>query len=473
MKQNILLVYAPMDEDYYTEGVNDSLPLGLLSLYNYIKKYLKLEVNIDILDGEYHTMEEITNRLSNCDLVCIQSMMASYKNTLKLLEEAKKLDITTVLGGHHATQLKEQIIRNRASLVDYLIVGDGEEALAGIVQELPKEEIPNLAYYDSKLNEITYTSTRNFPIDNNVIDSIDSKLMIQYDRDPIRNNGLERKEKLTSFRAYSHKGCSNRQNSQYCFFCGRADSGVRFKKPETYIKELEYLATIPSIKYIFEIGDDFLQDEEWLLKVADLYQEKLKHSNIKLKIFARANRITTNVVKYLKMLNIDEVAIGFESANAEILKNINKNATPEDNIKAATLLFENGIDTIASYVLGLPGETSVTLDETYNQACYIRDLSFKYLGRKPQEIISNIIEINPGSPAYYAIKNAYPEKYLYEDLLGIKETQSDYFKLYFNLTTEEELKDFRNMLVKCGKKINRLGKYTYPAGWTKEDIFSE
>ncbi|MCY6355335.1 B12-binding domain-containing radical SAM protein [Clostridium sp. ZS2-4] len=473
MKKKVLLVYSPMDENYHTEGVNDSLPLGLLYLYNYAIKYMNLDVRIDIIDGEYYSMEEILGMLKEYDLLCVQTMMASYRNTLKMLEVAKQYNITTVLGGHHATQLREQIIMNRNELVDYVIVGDGEEAFVGLIQEKHKESIPNLAYYDKETNSVKYTTKRNFPIDENIVDYIEPKLLEQYYRDPIRNSSLERIEKLSSFRAYSHKGCSNRQNSQYCFFCGRADSGVRFKSPEVYIRELEYIVTIPTIKYIFEIGDDFLQDEQWLEEVANLYQNKLKNSNIKLKIFARANRINDNVIKYLKMLNIDEVAIGFESGSSEILEKINKNATPDDNIKAAKLLFQNGIDTIASYVLGLPGETVETLDQTYQQACYIRELSLQYLGREPQEIISNIIEINPGSPAYYYLKKAYPEKYWNEDLLDIHETQSDYFKMHFNLKTEQELRDFRKMLIGYGKKINKLGKYTYPAGWTKEDMYSE
>jgi len=470
---NVVLIYAPMDDDYYTDGVNDCLPLGLLALYNYAIKVCKLDINIDIIDGEYYSLEQTLALLPQYNLVCVQSMMASYKNTLKILEEAKKYNIITTLGGHHATQLCRDIMANRSNVLDCIMIGDGEKTFVDLILEKPFKDINNLVYMDHETGKVIVNKIKNFPINDNLVVEIDDKLYDQYKRTPVRDSKLERLEILTSFRSYSHKGCSNRENSQYCFFCGRADVGVRFKKPENYIKELEYLATIPTIKYIFEIGDDFLQDEDWLKEVASLYQRKLKNSNVKLKIFARANRVNENVVKYLKMLNITEVAIGFESGSDVILSNINKNATTADNINAAKILYKNNIDTVASYVLGLPGENEESLNMTIEQARYIRELAILHIGRPPQEIIANIIEVNPGAPAFNVLKKAMPEKYVGQDLLDIKGTQNDYFKVVFNLKDDEEVVKFRKHLIGFGLKINSLGNYSYRAGWTMEDIAND
>jgi radical SAM superfamily enzyme YgiQ (UPF0313 family) len=353
------------------------------------------------------------------------------------------------------------------------MTGDGEQTFVDLIQNKPWREISNLVYMDYEKGKVAVNKSEKFSINDNLILDIDYKLFEQYKRTPIRDSKLERLEVLTSFRSYSHKGCSNRENSQYCFFCGRADAGVRFKTPENYIKELEYLATIPTIKYIFEIGDDFLQNEDWLREVAVLYQRKLKYSKVLLKIFARANRVNETIVKYLKMLNITEVAIGFESGSDKILSNINKNATTADNITAAKILYENNIDTIASYVMGLPGENVESLDMTYDQARYIRELAIKHIGRPPQEIIANIIEVNPGAPAFHLLKKAMPDKYAGQDLLGIKETQNDYFKVVFNLKEDQDVFNYRKLLINYGEKINSLGNYSYRAGWTMEDITNE
>lgn len=243
-----------------------------------------------------------------------------------------------------------------------------------------------------------------------------------------------------SFRAYSHKGCSNRNNSQYCFFCGRADKGLRFKTPEIYMKELQYLTNTHNAKYIFEIGDDFLQNAGWLKQIAELKESKYSDMDMHLKIFARANRITPQIIELLKRLDIDEVAIGFESGSDKILKQINKRATSKQNLRAAELLFSNDIDTIASFVLGLPGEDDESLYETYDLATQIVDLAQTHLNRLPQEIIANLIEINPGAPAYKLLVEKFTEKYKSEDILSIKETQDDYFKIVFGIQTPEEIK---------------------------------
>lgn len=468
MIKSVLLLYPPIDPEYYMIGVNDSPPLGLVVLQNYIHRHLKLDVKIDIIDGEYHTIDEIFKMIDSreYEMIGAQPMMASYHNTLKIMQRAKEHGMMTVLGGHHVTQLSDAIMFNRNQIIDYIIVGDGEEAFAGLILNQPKETIHNLVYYED--NKVVKTPVKNVPLELGVIDYINPAVLKQYTRDI--GAALERKEKLVSFRIYSHKGCDNRLNSQYCFFCGRADRGVRFKRPLDYVRELRYLSSMPNVKYIFEIGDDFLQDMDWLREVVDLLKSNPIPQEVHLKIFARANRIIPEIIPILKELNIDEVAIGFETGSEEVLRNINKHASPKDNINAAKLLFKNGIDTIASFVLGLPGENDDSLKATYENALEVRNLALKYLKRPPQEIIANIIEINPGAPAFKKLQKAMPEKYGNQDCFDVYETQNDYFKMEFHLNSNQEVKMFRNNLVKWGNIINKLGNYTYPAGFNRREV---
>lgn len=468
MHKNIVLVYPPIDEDYYMVGVNDSPPLGLVVLQNYIeKKSPDPSRKILILDGEHNSVSQILTYIKDhpIDLVGIQPMMASYKNTLAILSNAKDKGCTTVLGGHHATQLARTILTNRRNIVDYIVCGDGEEAFRCIVHGTEKNQIPNIAYWDEQKGGIVQNKQCNVPIDLGVIDKFPQELLDQY----IHSDAYERKT-AKSFRSYSHKGCSNRLNSQYCYFCGRADKGLRFKNPKLYLDELAYLINECKAEYVFEIGDDFLQDENWLNDVIHYKEKEYPNLVVNLKIFARANRITTSIIKQIKRLNITEVAIGFESGSEKILQNISKNSTAMQNIEAARMLFSNKIDTIASYVLGLPGEDDASLEQTYRQAMEINELSMKYLGHPPQEIIGNLIEINPGSKAFTEIEKAFPYKYKNNDLLSIKGTQDDYFRINFNLDDPADIGNFRKKLASYSLKLNQLGRYTYPAGWSRDDF---
>ena len=216
MNHNVLLVYPPIDPEYYMKGANDSPPLGLVVLQNYVKRHLGIKVEIDIIDGEYYSMSEIIQMIETkkYTMIGLQSMMASYNNSLILLEIAKKNGMVTFMGGHHATQLCDAILKNRNHIVDYVIEGDGEEAFAGLVQCKEIESIPNLAYFENGV--VKHNMQKNVPLEYGSVDYIEPKVFEQYMRDIGRD--LERTEKLISFRAYSHKGCSNRTNYSIASF---------------------------------------------------------------------------------------------------------------------------------------------------------------------------------------------------------------------------------------------------------------
>ena len=57
--------------------------------------------------------------------------------------------------------------------------------------------------------------------------------------------------------------------------------------------------------------------------------------------------------------------------------------------------------------------------------------------------------------------------------LDLYETQNDYFKMEFNLKTDDEVAEFRKKLVKWGNKINNLGNYTYPTGFKSEEVLQD
>lgn len=467
-RQNVLLIYPPMDSNYYTQGVNDSPPLGLVVLQNYAARHMPAPPAVRIIDGEHNSLESILDliEIGGFDMVGIQPMMASYKNSLKIAETAKQAGALVVMGGHHATQLARQIAKNRKKIVDFIVAGDGEEAFVSLLENRPPASIANFVYWDERSGKVIATPAVNVPIDEGRVTHFSKDLLDQYKRQDV---SFERGE-AKSFRSYSHKGCANRRNSEYCFFCGRADRGFRLKTPRVYMDELRLLSKVHKAEYIFEIGDDFLQDKGWLEEIVRLKHGEYSDIDSHLKIFARANRITAEVIKLLKELEVDEVAIGFESGSEKILKNINKNITIEQNFSAARLLFSNKIDAVASFVLGLPGEDEESLKATYDLALFITELSYSCLGRAPQEVIGNLIEINPGAPSFRKLQEAFPHKYCAQDLFDIRETQDDYFRITFGLESPAEINERRAEFAGWSKKINQLGQYTFPAGWGKDDM---
>jgi radical SAM superfamily enzyme YgiQ (UPF0313 family) len=156
-------------------------------------------------------------------------------------------------------------------------------------------------------------------------------------------------------------------------------------------------------------------------------------------------------------MNVSDVIIGFESGSRRVLKKCGKGGvSPEDNLSAAKNLFDNDIDVCASYVLGLPGETEQSLFETYENAKRLIQLSKDIRGTEPFELVANLIEPNPGSPAFRVLKHVFPEKYVESDVIDLADSQNDYFKHFFKLTTPDDVMNFRKNLVEWAKKMNAL-----------------
>lgn len=80
--------------------------------------------------------------------------------------------------------------------------------------------------------------------------------------------------------------------------------------------------------------------------------------------FLRCQFVTPDIIRKMKLSGCDGVFIGVESASDSILKNMNKGAKSKIYFDSIKLLEEAGIFTVGSFVVGFPGETEETIEET-------------------------------------------------------------------------------------------------------------
>src|SRR3989304_3761909 len=66
----------------------------------------------------------------------------------------------------------------------------------------------------------------------------------------------------------------------------------------------------------------------------------------------------------MKKAGCHTIAIGMESVDPVVLKNIRKNITSEKVREAVSLIRNNGMDTIVFCVVGFPGETKKSIEST-------------------------------------------------------------------------------------------------------------
>ena len=466
MKKDIVLIFTPIDYRYKDAETHYAPPLGLIAIENYLHTHNR---ECTILDGSVvYSKKEILDILKKYKPMFVgQSIqLISYKNALEIAEFVHSYGGINIFGGHHATQMSDVIIENKGHFVDYIIQGDGEEAWLKIINEEEKANIPNLVYLNDGMiihNGITQTDLSKVPtLDYNRID------LVPY-QNKLSMSNFSNNHYTNYLRIYSHKGCSNRLNSNGCVFCGRADSGVRFKNAEKYWHDILHSVNEKKADYIFDVGDDLLYSPNILNNYLNSKPMNLEH--YEMGVFGRANRVNENVAKILKELNVVDVVIGFETGDPDVMRLCNKVASsPEQNIRAARCLTEYGIDITASYVLGLPGENEKSLYNTVKNAEKVCNIIQKKLGHPPKELVANLLEPSPGSPAFMNILKKFPEKYMHRDELDLEELQRDYFYCYFDINTEQEYSSFRKLLSNAAREIHSMVKFSDSQGWLEGEI---
>lgn len=469
--KHVCLIHTPVDNHYKDSDSQYAPPLALISLANFLHK--NNDVKVSILDGStICSIDEINKFIidEQPDIIGQSVQLISYRNSLQIASVGKEIGATTILGGHHATQLAEQIISNQHFIIDYVVIGDGEEALSKIASSCNKECIQNLVYFAN--GNVIKNKRVNIPIGRmQTIDysSVDCEL---YDRliknYTFSNNGKTIRRYL---RFFSHKGCANRKNSSGCIFCGRSDIGIRFKSPKKYWEEILSIVIKHKADYIFDVGDDFLFNKKWIEEVAKSKPDI--DAPYQIGIFGRANRIDKDIAPFLKKIGIQDVVIGFESGDDEILSACDKkNSNSVININAAEVLFSNEIDVCASFVLGLPNETDKTIGKTIECAERIVKIALKEMLRHPREMVANLIEPHPGSKIFNALKKEYPEKYIHNDILDLEEMQRDYFRIFFKCDTLKKYNSFRRKLKDAADIIHSFVPFTDSHGWTKNELKS-
>lgn len=467
----IHLVHTPISKSYLDASTHFAPNLGILSLRTYLMDTLNYKPDdVRFLDGAFIGMDEIKSEIDKDHpyLFGVSDQLVSHKNSLELLRYAKERGAITVIGGHNATQLHREIITNNP-FVDFVVKGDGEISLEMILRVANRKQIPNLTFRDSD-GDIVSNPMQLFSLDQLPLINYTGIDMTPYFKS-LAKTQFDEKNPVTNYqRIYSHKGCGNRLRSSSCIFCGRADLGVRFKEARKYLDELRNLQHSIGADYVFDVGDDILFTKKWIKDVVDLKKREYPDITLPIGCFGRANRINDETAKLLSELGVVEVVIGFESGDLGIMKRLSKSATPETNLRAAKALYSNGIDVCASYVIGLPGETRDTLENTIINAEKISELAHKYLGRLPREIDGNLIEPHPGSPAFNQMKKDNPSFYNGKDIFELEELQSHYFKLFLGLKGENEISQFRQMAIGYSKHLSSLSSYTDIMGFKSGEI---
>jgi radical SAM superfamily enzyme YgiQ (UPF0313 family) len=326
-----------------------------------IKKYnpdcsVKL-VNGELMSGEEELISTIYE--DNPDVVGISTNVGCYRSALSLAKRIKRdrKNVLIVLGGPYISTMWQECLRNR-DYIDACVIGDGEMPMVEISKGVPLSDIAGVAIRDSfnqpYLREPVYYDLDDYP------DPDWGLINAKVYQDAYRE--IYNRPHATVASINAQKGCQWREKTGGCIFCGLVRPSVRTRSPLRVWQEIELLNKTYGCDHFWELSDSICSNVSWLTEFSEL---KPATANYFFHGYGRASEITDVSVALLKKIGFREMFIGIESGDDEILKASTKGTTASTNLRATKTLAKHGINTFASIVLGLPGESVQSLQTTY------------------------------------------------------------------------------------------------------------
>ncbi len=149
-----------------------------------------------------------------------------------------------------------------------------------------------------------------------------------------------------------------------CAFCGFPQHAGKYQTAdvEAVEEELNRLDKIKSVKGVTFVDDTFNIPVK---RFKELLRMMIKNNySFKWNSFFRCQYADREIVELMRESGCESVLLGIESGNEQILKNMNKSASIEKYFEGIHLLKEYGIMSLGNFIIGFPGETDETAQDT-------------------------------------------------------------------------------------------------------------
>jgi len=246
--------------------------------------------------------------------------------------------ITTIWGGIHPSLLPEQTLMNR--YIDIVVIGEGEhtflELLTALKEKKKLKDVKGIGY--KKNGRIILNEKR--PL----IKNLDELPELAWNRVKAKKYLRYETPLLTS------RGCPHR-----CAFCYNQkfnERKWRGMSAERVLREIEYLESIHPIKRLKFYDDNLTADRKRFFAIIEGIP-----LDYPLFIETRVDYINNEFINKIKKFSDPYLFIGVESGSPSMLKKMQKDITIPQIKYAFNLLNKNNINTTASFMIGLPGET--------------------------------------------------------------------------------------------------------------------
>lgn len=361
MAKKVLLVNLGFEKFYEKTNIRGVAPTAPpLSLACLSGSLIRGGFEVEVFDFNIYEDADFLDTVRNFapDYVGITFVTPLIQEANRVAQLAKGVnsDIIVMAGGPHCSSFPESTLKE--TIFDLVAVGEGDFTICEIVEGKTYAEIDGIAYKDN--GEIKLNPRKPFVKDLDVLAPPDYGVfeLDKYKISPAIARGNPVAWVETS------RGCV-----YDCVFCNKNCFGKTFrvKSPERVVEDFQRVIDY-GFKEIYLADDGFTTHMTRAKKVCDLLIEK----NIKIDWCTlngiRADRVDLELLQKMKQAGCYRIYLGVESGNQGVLDTIKKGTTVQHLENAVTWGKQAGLEVVGYFMLGLPGDTEETMQQTIDFA---------------------------------------------------------------------------------------------------------
>lgn len=323
-------------------------PLGLLSL----SAYLKMQgYAVEVYDSTFGSRPELLRLLKQSrGVIGIYTNLMTRRPVLEIIAAAKRCGWIVILGGPESANYPMEYLRAGA---DVVVIGEGETALAELLQKLASAGPHELAgirgiVFKNEAGEPVRTAERARLPDLDALplpdrEAIDHQKYLDVWR---QHHGA------SSINLITARGCPYR-----CTWCSHAVYGFshRRRSPSNVAQEVAWIVDRYNPDQLWYADDVFTISHPWLERYAAELGARGLHRPFE--TITRADRLQSeDAVKTLRALGCYRIWIGSESGSQRILDAMQRGVTVEQVRNAVKLAQRHGIKVGMFLMWGYEGE---------------------------------------------------------------------------------------------------------------------
>lgn len=383
-----------------------------------------------MLEDAGHEVKVIDSCAYGYDLEATLRAVAEFKPKMAVIDtstpsicsdvntgaEIKKIlpDCFVVLMGTHPSALPEDTLQLNYA-IDAVVVGEADYTVKELAQKLLQVDFQavrsDTAYRNNLLSSVDGIAYR---VDSSVHVNKRRELITNLDALPFVSRVYKKHLDSTKYffaasdypevQIMTARGCIAQ-----CTFCVYPQTihglKYRMRSPQNIADEFQWITeNMPEAREIGIEDDTFTGSQK---RVIESCKELIKR-NIKIKWYCNVRvDLKYETMQWMRKAGCVLVTVGYESANRDILKNINKRITPEMILEFSKNTRKAGLLVHGCFMAGNRGETRDTLEESLELALKMMDDTMQFFP----------LMVYPGTKDYEWAKK--------EGLLTIKE-YSDY-----------------------------------------------